>query len=119
MVAVAVLGIVLAIAYPAYTDYVERGRRSEALDALQNAVTRQEQFYNDRKYYAGDMATLQMTATTEHGYYLLSVTPEDVVGGDPQGYTINAAAQGAQTGDDGCTTIRLDSDGNKTPADCW
>lgn len=119
MVAVAVLGIIIAVAYPAYTAFLERGRRSEATEALQNLSTRQEQFYNDNKFYAGDLATLGAGATTANGYYQLSITAGAMVGGTLQGYTVNANAQGPQSGDTGCTTIQLDSDGSKTPEQCW
>lgn len=119
MIVVLVLGLLAAIAYPAYTEFVERSRRSEATEALQNLATIQEQFYNDNKYYAGTVGALDMSTTTAEGYYNLDVTPGTVIDGDAQGYTLSAIAINEQASDTECATIQLDSDGNKTPADCW
>lgn len=119
MVTVAVIGIIAAIAYPAYTEFVERSRRSEATEALQNMATLQEQYYYHNKAYTGSLGDLDMPATTENGYYALSVTAGPAVDGTVQSYTLTATAQGRQASDTACATIQLDSDGDKTPADCW
>jgi len=119
LVAVAVLSVVIAIAYPAYTDFIQHGRRADATEALHNAATLQEQFYNDNKEYATDLSALNISSTTEQGYYQLSVTVTTTVDGSPQGYRLDAIAKGAQTGDTSCATIQLDSAGDKTPSDCW
>lgn len=119
LIVVLVVGVIAAIAYPSYMDFVERSRRSEAIEALQDLAKRQEQFYNDNKAYAGSIGDLGIASTTANDYYNLSITTSDVVDGDVQGYTLNASAINEQASDTACATIRLDSDGNKTPADCW
>lgn len=119
MVVVAAIGIILAIAYPAYTDFVERSRRSEATEALQNLATLQEQFYNHNKAYSGSLADLGMPATTENGYYNLSITLGAAVDGTVQSYTLSANAQGPQATDTECATIQFGSNGSKTPSECW
>lgn len=119
MIVVLVIGVLAAIAYPSYREFVERSRRSEAAEALQEMATRQEQFYNDQKAYAGTLAELGMPATTENDYYQLSITLGAAVDGSVQSYTVNAAAIGDQASDTECATMMLDSDGVRTPADCW
>ncbi|MBS0449405.1 MAG: prepilin-type N-terminal cleavage/methylation domain-containing protein [Proteobacteria bacterium] len=51
MVAVAVVGILGAIAYPAYTDYVTRGRLIDATNALSAMQASLEQYYQDNRTY--------------------------------------------------------------------
>ncbi len=119
MVTVVVIGIILAIAYPAYTDFVERSRRSEATEALQNLSTLQEQYYNDNKAYTGNLGDLGMPATTANGYYQLGIDPAATIDGTLQSYILRADARGPQASDTDCATIRLNSGGDKTPADCW
>ena len=51
MVTVAIVGILTAIALPAYGDYVTRSRLTEAFTALAGAQPSAEQFWaNNRKY---------------------------------------------------------------------
>lgn len=119
MVAVAVLGVIMAIAYPAYTDFVERSRRAEAREALQNVATLEEQFYSNNKGYSASLSDLGMSATTDNGYYQLSLTTGSTIDGFAQTYTVSASAQGAQARDTDCATIELDSNGNKSPEACW
>jgi type IV pilus assembly protein PilE len=52
MIVVAVIGILGAIAYPAYTDQVRKGRRAEARAGLMNLLQQQERFMTQRNTYA-------------------------------------------------------------------
>lgn len=119
MIAVAVLGVIVAVAYPAYIDFLERSRRAEAHEALQNAATLQEQFYNNNKGYSGSLSDLGISAATENDHYQLSLSTGNTIGGFAQSYTISASAQGAQASDTDCATIQLDSSGTRSPAACW
>ena len=53
MIAVAIIGILSAIAIPAYTDYVKRGKTSEAASNLASGRTQLEQFFQDNRTYVG------------------------------------------------------------------
>jgi len=121
MITVAVLGIIVAIAYPAYIDFIERSRRAEAHEALQNVATLQEQFYTNNKGYSDSLSELGVSATTENGYYQLQdpISTSNTIDGFAQAYTISATAQGSQADDTECGTIQLDSNGNQSPPDCW
>jgi type IV pilus assembly protein PilE len=56
MITVAVVGILGAIAYPSYTDYVRRSRISEATGDLSATRVRLEQFYQDNRHYGSTAA---------------------------------------------------------------
>lgn len=51
LVAIAVLGILSAVAYPSYTDYVRRGALSEAFSNLSQMSVKLEQFYQSNRSY--------------------------------------------------------------------
>ncbi len=53
MVVVVVIGILSAIAYPNYSDYVTRTRIGEAKNTLSEWRVRMEQYYQDRRTYIG------------------------------------------------------------------
>jgi type IV pilus assembly protein PilE len=53
MIVVAVIGIVAAVAYPAYTDSILKGRRAQARAALAELVQQQERYMTQRNCYAG------------------------------------------------------------------
>ena len=53
MIAVVIIGILASIAYPAYTDYIRRGKIAEALSTLAGTRARMEQFFLDYRTYVG------------------------------------------------------------------
>lgn len=53
MVVVAIIGILSAIAYPAYTDSVLKGRRAQARTALAELMQQQERYMTQRNCYLG------------------------------------------------------------------
>lgn len=62
MIAVAVIGILTSLAYPAYTEYVARGRRAEAKSAVMQGAQWMERFYSENYRYDKNTAG---TATTD------------------------------------------------------
>jgi type IV pilus assembly protein PilE len=56
MVVVAIIGILSAIALPAYTDYLTRGRIPQATTGLSDLRVRLEQFYQDNRHYGSTVA---------------------------------------------------------------
>lgn len=53
MIVVAIIGILAAVAVPAYSDYVVRGKLVDATTQLADARIKQEQHYQDLRTYAG------------------------------------------------------------------
>jgi type IV pilus assembly protein PilE len=51
MIVVAIIGILAAIALPAYTDYVRRSELPEAFTFLSNNRVVMEQYYQDNRHY--------------------------------------------------------------------
>lgn len=51
MMVMAIIGIVAAIAYPAYTESVLKGRRAEARSALMNLLQQQERYLSQNGCY--------------------------------------------------------------------
>lgn len=108
MIAVAILGIIAAIAYPSYLDQVRKSRRSDAQSALLQAANRQERFFTTQYSYADAAAALGMPTETENEAYTLAVD-----NGDADGFEITATAQGDQVNDD-CTSLTINEIGEKT-----
>ena len=52
MITVAIVGILGAIAYPAYTDSVRKGKRAEGRTALTDLMQQQERYYTQFNKYA-------------------------------------------------------------------
>ena len=57
MIVVAIIGILSAIAIPAYTDYVTRAKISEATSTLADLRVKMEQYFLDNRTYVGGPCT--------------------------------------------------------------
>lgn len=51
MVTVAIVGILSAVAYPAYTDQINKGRRAECRSGLYQSLQQQERYYTQFNQY--------------------------------------------------------------------
>ena len=58
MIVVAIIGILAAVAIPAYTDYLKRGKVSEAMQLLGGLKTPMEEFYASKGYFPATISTL-------------------------------------------------------------
>ena len=126
MITVAILGIIAAIAYPAYTDYVRDARRADGQAAMLEAAQWMErQFTVDGSYADGSDDPRDISAFDTE-FYDLTVATEGSASEQQNTYTIQGAPTGAQAGDD-CGTLSItnigvksavDGDGNAV-ADCW
>jgi type IV pilus assembly protein PilE len=131
MVAVAIIGILAAIAVPSYQDSVTKSRRADvkgAMLGLANAMERHFTENNTYKEAAGTSATPTDTGvpyiyTVDTGtakYYDITINAAD-----DTTYTLWAAPKGAQSHDK-CGTFKLTNTGVKsftgtgvTSTDCW
>lgn len=116
MIVLTIAAIILALAYPSYVNYVRKGKRGDAHQALMNWSVNQEIWRANHSTYA---TTANMPAPNgDHYIFSTSGTP------DGAGYTLQAVAQNDQAKDkarDGtsCATMTLNQNGAKTPAGCW
>jgi len=53
MIAVAIVAILAAIAIPSYSEYVRRGRITEAISTLSGMRVKMEQYFQDNRTYVG------------------------------------------------------------------
>lgn len=51
MITVAIVGILAAVAYPAYTDQIRKGRRAECRSGLLQSMQQQERYYSQFNQY--------------------------------------------------------------------
>ena len=119
LITVAIVGILAAVAYPSYTDFVTRSNRSEGQSELLRYANLQEQVYVDSRSYAADMSGLGAgtgvtSIDTESKKYTISVSAQTETT-----FTLQAVAQNSQTSDSACTPLTIDEIGTKTPTGCW
>lgn len=57
MIALVVISILAAIALPAYNDYIQRGKMSEAFANLSDMRAKLEQYFQDNRTYVGACAS--------------------------------------------------------------
>lgn len=111
MIVVVIIGIIAGIAYPNFVDYVREARRADAMGQLLTLQMAQEEYRLKNTSYA-DIATLGITLSSD--YYTFSVSN---IGAET--YTLTATATGGQANDTGCTTLTLNQNDQKAPAECW
>ena len=116
MIVVAIVGIIAAIAYPSFGDSMKKARRSDAKAGMLELALAQSTIGS-----SNDCAnkTVKGSSTSEKGYYTFAIS-----GATGNAYTITATAQGAQTSDTGCTSLKIEVSGSnpkgaKTPTGCW
>lgn len=118
MIAIVIVAIIVAIAFPSYSDYVQRSRRSDGTSALSRATMVMESCRSDLASYTGCAG--RVAATSDEGFYNLTVAVTS------SSYTLTATALGVQAQDARCNTLTLDSQGTKgytgsapDVATCW
>ncbi|MBB2777076.1 UNVERIFIED_ORG: type IV pilus assembly protein PilE [Comamonas terrigena] len=117
MVAVAVVGILAAVAYPSYMEHVRKTRRVETQTLMMDVVTRQQQRMLDVRSYATTLSDLGVTVPAQvSSAYTLTLTLS--AAGAVPGFTLTAAPQGAQTRES-CGTLSVTNRAVKSPAQCW
>jgi type IV pilus assembly protein PilE len=98
VVAIAIIAILAAIAYPMYTKYLIRGRRASAQAYLMSVAQQEQRYLLDTRSYA-DATTLNLTPPSDVStYYQISIVPTS---GPPPTFTATATpiATGPQASD--------------------
>jgi type IV pilus assembly protein PilE len=108
MIVVAIVGILAAVAFPAYQDHIVRTRRADAMGALQGLAGAMERHYTDNGTYAG--ASTDDTNLPQPPAIYADQSPVDggtpiynlrIVSADATGYEIRAIPRNdaSNTGD--------------------
>ncbi len=91
-IAVAIMGLLAAIAIPGYSSYVVSGKLTEAAAVLPTLATKLEKNFLDTRTYKtnSNACTVAMPSSTEVSYFTFSCTPLD----DGKAYRLTAESKG-------------------------
>jgi type IV pilus assembly protein PilE len=132
MIVVAIIGILVAVAFPAYNQSVIKSRRSDAKSALLDIAQREERYLSTANQYTTSAPQLGFATGTalpmnvmsgSAAFYQLSVA---VPTSAPTTFTATATRVGKQVNDTKCGDYTITNTGAQgvtnaslTPADCW
>lgn len=126
LIVVAIMGLLVAIALPAYQNSVLRAGRSEARSVILQVASDQERFFNNNNSYSTNAQPLAnpvvATRASENDLWLVTVAACGA-GTIANCFVATATAQGAQV-DDSCDTITMSNTGLRgasgdTTDECW
>lgn len=104
MIVIVVIGILASIGFPAYNDYVTRGKLTQAAAGLSDGRVKMEQFFQDNRTYAGGTCP----AATEHFTFACSDLSATT-------YTITATGKGSLS----AYSYAIDETNTKSSATPW
>jgi type IV pilus assembly protein PilE len=126
MITVAIIAILAAIAIPSYSEYVRRGRITEAVSTLAGMRVKMEQYFQDNRNYdnscglAGSSVAPKPAATTSfvydcpvHAGNLYTLTATGVAGTTLEGFKYSLNQDNARS-----TTMTAPSNWSSN-AGCW
>ncbi|MDO9143884.1 type IV pilin protein [Rhodoferax sp.] len=117
MITVAVIGILAAVAYPSYTQYVIRANRSAAQAQMMDIANRQQQFLLANRAYVSETDTLWTNSyslpSEVDAKYSYTIAPGT---GTVPSFVITFTPKGSQSSDG---VLTLNSEGAKTPIAKW
>ena len=136
LVAVAIIGILAAIAIPSYQQNILKSQRVDAMNALLNLAAQEERYYTTNNTYTNVVANLgysPASTSLTNSFYIPHATNADylvaVTAASGTSYTLSAVPQNNQV-KDACYTYVLTQGGVQSnqkssgttitsPSDCW
>lgn len=124
MITTAIIGILAAIAYPSYTQYVLRANRADAQAVLMETAQFMERYYTTNNTFVGATvasvsAVSPKGATGTNIKYNISFVTDSLTANT---FTLQAVPPtGGGQSNDTCGTMTLSQTGAQTPttAGCW
>ncbi|GAB4361748.1 MAG: type IV pilin protein [Gammaproteobacteria bacterium] len=123
MIVVAIVGILVAIGYPAYNEYVRRSYRTDARNLLLDTAQRLERCMSTYGAYNNAGCGVGFPQVSSEGFYTIAAADANITATT---FTLVArpVAGGPQAADADCTSFSLTNAGvrNATGADapnCW
>ncbi|MBS1134027.1 MAG: cleavage protein [Burkholderiaceae bacterium] len=113
VIVVVIVGILAAIAVPAYREAIRKSNRRAAQAAMMEIATRERQWFVANRAFATKTQLAYSLPPEVNGKYTYTITLD---AGPPPGFTINFTAVGVQAGDG---NLSLTSAGVKGPAGKW
>jgi type IV pilus assembly protein PilE len=114
MIAVAVVGILAAIAFPGYQDSVRKGRRNDGTKALLQATQKLEVYRSTHAEYTDDEAAAKIATTSPEAYYNNLNISAGPCGNFDNCYTVTIDSTSKDGQDkDSITSFRIHSTGKK------
>ncbi len=121
VVAMAVVGILVAIAFPSYQEQVRKTRRADGKAELMETAQQLERCYTRFSRYNDGNCGVALPFDSSEGYYVVSAAAITA-----SAFTLDATPQGDQANDARCGVLRLTSTGQQgsqgqgTDAnECW
>jgi type IV pilus assembly protein PilE len=117
MAVVAIIGILSAIAFPAYGSYLVRGNRSAAQGYLLSLAEAEGQYFADAHSYASTTTALNLPVPSQiAANYSIAIEAPD--GATPPTFTITASPL-PNTRQAADQVLTISSSGARTPANLW
>ena len=121
VVAMAVVGILVAIAFPSYQEQVRKTRRADGKAELMETAQQLERCYTRFSRYNDGNCGVALPFESSEGYYVVSAAAITA-----SAFTLDATPQADQANDTRCGVLRLTSTGQQgsqgqgTDAnECW
>jgi type IV pilus assembly protein PilE len=133
MMVMVVIGILLGIALPAYSEYLMKTRRADGTSYLMVLAGEQEKWFFANNTFTSTLTDIG-NATSPDGFYTITLSNSvagvtcNGGGGPFNCFELTATAAGRQAGDTDCATITLDhrglraaqmADASDSSALCW
>ena len=125
LIAVAIIGILAAIAVPMYSDYVTRSRRADGQATLMQVAQELERCYTQFSKYndnsCSEVNSGVVSETSDQGFYGISASSGNLT---ESTFTLTATPQNEQADDTDCTALTLTHLGEQSatgddPGSCW
>lgn len=133
MIVIVIIAIIASAAYPLYTQYVVRAKRSVGTTMLMQVADRQQQYFMDNKKYASSLESLGYSSNpfmmNDEGALVADADPNRIYGvslSDTSATTYTATAEPQENQadkDSKCASLTLSHTGEKGHTgggtNCW